>query len=80
MRRADPILAIAGLLGRVLDTAVAEHGVPLEDVSLPGGFYDMQYVALEIYEALREWAGEPGLGGRTACALVPGGVLGRGGG
>lgn len=36
--------------------AIAEHNIPLAAVSLPPQFYDMQYVALDIYEALRVWA------------------------
>ena len=43
-------------LRKVLETAIAEHNVPLAAVSLPPEFYDMQYVALDIYEALRVWA------------------------
>ncbi len=43
-------------LEKVLRMAVAEHNVPLEAVTLPRQFYDMQYVALDIYEAMRAWA------------------------
>lgn len=43
-------------LEKVLRKAVEEHNVPLEAVSLPREFYDMQYVALDIYEAIRTWA------------------------
>lgn len=47
---------LARNLEEVLRTAIAEHNVPLAAVSLPPQFYDMQYVALDIYEALRIWA------------------------
>lgn len=47
---------LARNLEKVLRTAIAEHNVPLAAVSLPPQFYDMQYVALDIYEALRIWA------------------------
>ena len=43
-------------LEKVLRTAIAENNIPLAAVSLPRQFYDMQYVALDIYEALRVWA------------------------
>lgn len=47
---------LAYKLEKVLRTAVAEHDVPLAAVSLPRQFYDMQYVALDIFEAVRAWA------------------------
>ena len=52
----EHLLTHPGNLEKVLRTAIAEHNVPLAAVSLPPQFYDMQYVALDIYEALRNWA------------------------
>lgn len=53
---AKNLLTESGNLEKVLRMAIAEHNVPLTAVSLPAQFYDMQYVALDIYEALRVWA------------------------
>ena len=49
---------LARNLEKVLRMAVDEHTLPLSAVSLPRQFYDMQYVALDVYEALRKWAEE----------------------
>ena len=54
--REKHLLTNSDNLEKVLRTAIAEHSLPLAAVSLPPQFYDMQYVALDIYEALRVWA------------------------
>ena len=65
------LLTKTGNLEKVLRMAIAEHNVPLAAVSLPPQFYDMQYVALDIYEALRVWAetSEPAM--NLQAVLIP---------
>lgn len=65
------LLTESGNLEKVLRMAIAEHSVPLAAVSLPPQFYDMQYVALDIYEALRVWAetSEPAM--NLQAVLIP---------
>ena len=68
---ANFLLIRIGNLEKVLRMAIAEHNVPLAAVSLPPQFYDMQYVALDIYEALRVWAetSEPAM--NLQAVLIP---------
>lgn len=68
---ANSLLTESGNLEKVLRMAIAEHSVPLAAVSLPSQFYDMQYVALDIYQALRVWAetSEPAM--NLQAVLIP---------
>lgn len=57
--------------------AIAEHNVQLAAVSLPPEFYEMQYVALDIYEALRVWADTSEPSTNLLAVLIPPNTLNR---